>query len=73
MGISIRSQPWRTKVISDFDEIFSVGKAFNSKLIDKKIFQKAYVLMEISGKYYRHHRPKIFKKRFSYKVLSDSF
>ena len=40
MGISIRSQPWCTKVIADFDEIFSVCRAFNFKLIDKKIFSK---------------------------------
>ena len=39
-GISIRSQPWCTKVIADFDEIFSVCRAFNPKLIDKKYFSK---------------------------------
>ena len=39
-GISIRSQPWCTKVIADFDEIFSVCRAFNPKLIDKKNFSK---------------------------------
>ena len=30
----------RTKVIVDFDEIFSVCRAFNPKLIDKKNFSK---------------------------------
>ena len=69
MDISIRSQPWCTKVIANFDEIFSIFSAFNPKLIDKKIFQNAYVLMEISGKYYKHRRPKIFKKHFFAKSL----
>ncbi len=30
------SQPRCTKVVSDFDEIFSVCRAFNSKHFDKK-------------------------------------
>jgi hypothetical protein len=34
MGISMGSQPQCTKVISDFDEIFSVCRAFNSTHFD---------------------------------------
>ena len=40
LDISMGSQSWCTKVISDRDEIFSVCRAFNSKNFDKKSFSK---------------------------------
>jgi hypothetical protein len=36
------TQPRRTKVISNFDEIFKVYRAFNSKHLDKKKFLKSF-------------------------------
>jgi len=35
------------EIISDFDEIFSVCRAFNSEHFDKKNLRKAFVLTEI--------------------------
>jgi hypothetical protein len=52
-GISMRFQPRYTKVISDFDKIFSVCRAFNSKQFDKKKIRKAFVLTEINLKYFK--------------------
>jgi hypothetical protein len=40
MGNSTASQPHCTKVVSDFEEIFSIGIALNSKHFDKKNFKK---------------------------------
>jgi hypothetical protein len=41
LGISTGSLTHCTKVITDFDEIFSVCKAFNSKHFDKKACQRS--------------------------------
>jgi len=35
-GISMKSQPQCTKVIFDFDKIFSICRALNSKHFDKR-------------------------------------
>jgi hypothetical protein len=40
-GYSMRSQPRYIKMFSDFDEIFSVSRAFNSKHFDKKKILKS--------------------------------
>jgi hypothetical protein len=42
VGISTGSRPHRTKSISDFNETFSVDRAFNSKHFDKKSFLKRF-------------------------------
>jgi hypothetical protein len=36
------SQPWCTKIVSDFDETFSVYRAFNVEHFDKNKFQKSF-------------------------------
>ena len=68
MGFQPRVQKWSPIMMkfSAFVELFILN------LLIKKFFQKAYVLTEISRKYYKHRKPKIFKKRVFCKILSDS-
>jgi hypothetical protein len=42
LGVSTGSRPHRTKSFSDFNETFSVDRAFNSKHFDKKKFLKSF-------------------------------
>jgi hypothetical protein len=48
----MESQPWCTKVFSDFDAIFSVCRALNSKHFGKKFSLKTFVFTEIDTKYF---------------------
>ena len=72
MGFQPRVQKWSPILIkfSAFVELSILN------LFIKKIFQNAYVLMEITGKYYKHRRLKIFKKHIfakSQQIVFDSF
>ena len=46
------------KMTTEFDEIFSVCRAFNSKYFGKKIFQKGFVFTEIDSKYFKQKKQK---------------
>jgi hypothetical protein len=42
--------------ISEFDKVFSVCRAFSSEHPEKKIFQNAFVLMEMGSKYCKRQK-----------------
>jgi len=52
------------EMIFNFDEIFSICRAFNSQHFDKKSFRKAFVLMEIYSKYCKQRKIKKIEKTF---------
>ena len=53
-GNSMESQPQRTKVFTDFHEIFSVCRALNYEYFDQKSVQKASISVNRHSRYFYH-------------------
>ena len=59
LGVSMGSRPRHTKNFSDFDETYSVCRAFNSKNNGKNApLQIKLCLKEVGQKYFYHENPK---------------